>query len=114
MILLTMKEDDNIHTDLFYADKNNGIFVIFVYIYASKISFTITMKSILFVGIIAALTIVATTMTASFRFILATAQTTIDNTTRGGGENMTISSNTTTSADEMNKTGSVSGVERFG
>jgi hypothetical protein len=73
----------------------------------------IAMKSILFVGIIAVLTIVATTMTASFGFLLATAQTMIDNATRGGGVNMTSSSNTT-SADEMNKTGSVSGVERFG
>jgi hypothetical protein len=71
------------------------------------------MKSILFVGIISALTVVATTMTASFGFLLATAQTMIDNATSGGGGNMS-SSNTTTSADEMNKTGSVSGVERIG
>ena len=91
-------------------------FLQYLFIYASKISFTITMKSIPFVGIIAALTIVATTMTASFGFLLATAQTMIDNATSGGGGNMTSSSssNTTTSADEMNKTGSVSGVERFG
>ena len=71
------------------------------------------MKSILFVGIISALTVVATTMTASFGFLLATAQTMIDNATSGGRGNMS-SSNTTTSADEMNKTGSVSGVERIG
>ena len=65
------------------------------------------MESILFVRIIAALAIVVTT--ASFGFILASAETMTDNATKG--QNMTSSSNTT-KADEINQTGSVSGVDR--
>ena len=67
------------------------------------------MKIILFVGIIAALTIVVTT--TSFGFSLATAQTMTNNATTG--DNMTNGVNSSRT-DQRNQTGSISGVDRIG
>jgi hypothetical protein len=68
------------------------------------------MRSIPFIGIITALTIVATTI-ASYGFILATAQTTThNNNTITGGDNTTSGSSNTTKTDQVNQTGSIAGV----
>ena len=70
----------------------------------------IIMNSMSIIGIITALTIVATTI-ASFGFILATAQTTTNNNnTITGGDNTTSGSSNTTKADQVNQTGSIAGM----
>lgn len=65
------------------------------------------MKSIYFVGIIAALTIIAATV-GGFGFIQASAQTTADNATSSG--NMTSGSNATMTG----QSGNISGIENPG
>lgn len=69
------------------------------------------MKSILYVGIIAALVIVAAI--ASFGFNLASAQM-ADNATMGNmtGGNMTMGAGNMTIGEQINQSGSISGVER--
>lgn len=69
------------------------------------------MKSILYVGIIAALAIAATI--ASFGFSLASAQM-ADNATMGNmtDGNMTMGAGNMTMGEQMNQSGSISGVER--
>ena len=68
------------------------------------------MKSMLFIGIIAALTIVVTT--TSFGFILATAQTMANNATMAN--NMTNGGGNSSKADQKNQTGSIADVDRIG
>jgi hypothetical protein len=69
------------------------------------------MKSILYVGIIAALAIAATI--TSIGFSLASAQM-ADNATMGNmtGGNMTMGAGNMTMGEQMNQSGSISGVER--
>jgi len=69
----------------------------------------IAMKSMLFIGIIVALTIVVTT--ASFGFILVTAQTMANNATMAN--NMTNGGNSS-KTDQKNQTGSIADVDRIG
>jgi hypothetical protein len=89
------------------ADYNNRMYYISLYTCALKISFMLIMCSIPFIGIITALTIVATTI-ASFGFILATAQTTTyNNNTITGGDNTTSGNSNTTKTDQVNQTGSI-------
>ena len=67
------------------------------------------MKSMLFIGIIAVLTMVITT--ASFGFILATAQSMANNATMAN--NMTNGGNSS-KTDQKNQTGSIADVDRIG
>jgi Flp pilus assembly protein TadG len=69
------------------------------------------MKSMLFIVIMAALTIVVTT-TASFGFILATAQTMANNASMAN--NMTNGGSNSTETDQKNQTGSIAGIDRVG
>jgi UPF0716 family protein affecting phage T7 exclusion len=83
---------------------------LFIFVYILPRYHYIVMKSMLFIGIIAALTIVVTT--ASFGFILATAQTVANNASMAN--NVTNGGGNSSKTDQKNQTGSIADVDRVG